>query len=237
MIKIAIVEDDKQQADLLSQYLNRYGKKNQYIFEITHFDRAESFLGNCNQNFDIVFMDIELPDGNGMDLVRQMRETDKTTLVIFVTNLAQCAIEGYKVRAFDFIVKPISYYNFKLSFSNALDALEINKDIEIWIKNKEGEVRLLASRIIYIEVVEHSLTFHTIDGVYTATGSKSIRDVAEELIDASFSFCNRCYLINLKYVTQVQQLQVLVRGEWLQISRRKRADFLKELNDYLAGGN
>lgn len=237
MIKIAIVEDDKQQADLLSQYLNRYGKKNQYIFEITYFDRAESFLGNCNQNFDIVFMDIELPDGNGMDLVRQMRETDKTTLVIFVTNLAQCAIEGYKVRAFDFIVKPISYYNFKLSFSNALDALEINKDIEIWIKNKEGEVRLLASRIIYIEVVEHSLTFHTIDGVYTATGSKSIRDVADELIDASFSFCNRCYLINLKYVTQVQQLQVLVRGEWLQISRRKRADFLKELNDYLAGGN
>ena len=111
-------------------------------------------MGNCNQNFDIVFMDIELPDGNGMDLVRQMRETDKTTLVIFVTNLAQCAIEGYKVRAFDFIVKPISYYNFKLSFSNALDALEINKDIEIWIKNKEGEVRLLASRIIYIEVVD-----------------------------------------------------------------------------------
>lgn len=236
MIKIAIVEDDKNQADLLTQYLYRYGEENQYAYDITCFDTAEKFLTNIDQVFEIVFMDIELPDGNGMELARKIREKDKKVLVIFVTNLAQCAIEGYKVRAFDFIVKPISYYNFMLSFSNALEALEINKDIEIWIRNKDGEVCLQATRIMYVEVIEHSLTFHTMDGIYTATGSKSIREVADELIDAPFSFCNRCYLVNLKYVTQVQQMQVLVGEEWLQISRRKRADFLKDLNDYLAGG-
>ena len=235
MIKIAIVEDDKEQADLLTQYLNKYGKERQCEFGITHFDRAEKFLENCNGNFDIVFMDIELPDGNGMDVVRKMRETDKTTLVIFVTNLAQYAVKGYEVRAFDFIVKPIAYYNFTLKFSSALDSLETKKEIEIWIKTREGRIKLSASRIVYVEVVKHYLTYHTKDGNFTALGS--IGNAADELKGSSFSFCNRCYLVNLKYVTQVTQTQTLVNGEWLQISRPKRADFLKDLNDYLAGGN
>ncbi len=235
MIKIAIVEDDKAQADLLSQYLDSYGNENKCDFEITHFDRAEKFLENCNGNFEIVFMDIELPDGNGMDVVRKMRETDKTTLVIFVTNLAQYAVKGYEVRAFDFIVKPIAYYNFTLKFSSALDSLETKKEIEIWIKTREGRIKLSASRIVYVEVVKHYLTYHTKDGNFTALGS--IGNAADELKGSSFSFCNRCYLVNLKYVTQVTQTQTLVNGEWLQISRPKRADFLKDLNDYLAGGN
>ena len=234
MIKISIVEDDKKQAELLSQYVNRYGEENEYMFDITHFDNAQSFLAS-DQNFDIVFMDIELPDGNGMDVIRKVRETDKKIVVIFVTNLAQYAVEGYKVRAFDFIVKPISYYNFSLNFPNVLECLEINKDIELWIKAKGEEIRLLASRITYIEVMKHDLIFHTKDGTFMTSGS--ISNVADMLEDAPFFFCNRCYLVNLKYVTQVNQAQVLVDGEWLQISRRKRTEFLKNLNDYLAGGN
>ena len=88
-----------------------------------------------------------------------------------MTNLAQYAVKGYEVRAFDFVVKPVSYYNFMLKFSAALDNLELNKDTEIWIKSKEGRVRLMASRIIYVEVLKHYLTYHTKDGDFTALGS------------------------------------------------------------------
>lgn len=116
-------------------------------------------------------MDIELPDGNGMEIARRLRKTNKRTLIIFVTNLAQYAVKGYEVRAFDFVVKPVSYYNFMLKFSAALDNLELNKDTEIWIKSKEGRVRLPASRIIYVEVLKHYLTYHTKDGDSTALGS------------------------------------------------------------------
>ncbi len=88
-----------------------------------------------------------------------------------MTNLAQYAVKGYEVRAFDFVVKPVSYYNFMLKFSAAPDNPELNKDTEIWIKSKEGRVRLLASRIIYVEVLKHYLTYHTKDGDFTALGS------------------------------------------------------------------
>ena len=235
MYKVAIVEDDKEQADLLMEYLQRYGKENDCSFEISYFDKTVPFLEQFDKKYDIVFLDIELPDGNGMEVAMQMREKDKSTLIIFVTNLAQYAVKGYKVRAFDFIVKPISYYNFALNFPNALECLERSKDVEIWIKNGNGQRRLLASQIVYVEVMAHYLTYHTTEGKFTVLGS--IGNVAKELQGASFSFCNRCYLVNLKYVTQVTSSQVLVNGESLQISRRKYADFLKDLNDYLGGGN
>lgn len=236
MIRIAIVEDEREQSELLSSYLERYAREHTCRLNVVCYGTAAEFLAAAAGNaFDVVFMDIELPDGNGMEAVRKMRETDKRTLVIFVTNLAQYAVKGYEVRAFDFIVKPIAYYNFILKFSAALDSLELNRDIEIWIKSKEGRVRLYASHIVYVEVQKHYLTYHTKEGDYTALGS--IGSAAEQLKGSTFAFCNRCYLVNLKYVSQVTQTEVMADGKWLVISRHKRADFLKELNDFLAGGN
>ena len=192
MVKIAIVEDEKKQADLLTRYLNRYGGEHDCLFDVTVFENATSFLQSVTDEFNVVFMDIELPDGNGMEVARKMRKTNKTTLIIFVTNLAQYAVKGYEVRAFDFIVKPISYYNFALKFAAALDALEVSKDVEVWIKTKDGLMKLKASRIIYVEVIKHYLTYHTKDGVFTSLGS--ITSAADQLKNSCFSFCNRCYL-------------------------------------------
>ena len=235
MYKIAIVEDEKKQADLLTRYLMRYGEEHDCSFDVTHYDRAKEFLNDCNNNYYIVFMDIELPDGNGMDVAKEMRLVNKTTMIIFVTNLAQYAVKGYQVRAFDFIVKPISYYNFSLNFPSALECIQSNKEVDVWIKTKESKICLAASRIIYIEIMEHNLTYHTKDGKFTTIDS--IGNVADKLRGAAFAFCNRCYLVNLKYVTKVTQTQVTVNGIALQISRRKRTEFLKDLNDFLAGGN
>ena len=234
-VKIAIVEDDDEQADLLSQYIERYSKESEVDYAVVRFDRSEPFLSHKERDFDVVFMDIELPDGNGMEVVRKMRETDKNTLVIFVTNLAQYAVKGYEVRAFDFVVKPLSYYNFSLKFMSALENIETNRDIEIWVKNKDVRLRLLAAQITYIEIFQHNLTYHTNDGrQYSVTGT--ISDAANKLKNSSFSFCNRCYLVNLRYVTQVTQTIAVVDGKELQISRNKRAQFVKDLNDYLAAG-
>lgn len=228
---IAIVEDEKNASALLSSYLDKFASETGYAFSVTSFYDAKSFL-SASDDFDIVFMDIELPDGNGMEVVRTMRERGCASLVIFVTNLAQYAVKGYEVRAFDFVVKPIAYHNFALKVKSALDCLEMNKDIDIWITNKDGRIKLSASKITYVEVMKHYVTYHTTDGDYAALGS--ISAVAKELESASFAFCNRCYLVNLKYVTRIHQMSVSVDGHELQISRQKKVAFLKELNDYLA---
>ena len=231
MIKIAIVEDDKNASDRLVLYLERFSTETGYTFAIDKYFDAKSFL-DAHIDVDIVFMDIELPDGNGMDIVRTLRTVNKTVLVIFVTNLAQYAVKGYEVRAFDFVVKPIAYHNFALKIQSALDSIKTNKSVDIWITNKDGRVKLNSTDITYVEVMKHYVTYHTLTDSYVALGS--ISEVASALRNAPFAFCNRCYLVNLKYVTQIKQMFVVVGGETLQISRQKRVAFLKELNDYLA---
>lgn len=232
---VAIVEDDINASKLLAEYLEKFSVEHGCKFNTTFFYNSKDYIDKCCMGFDIVFMDIELPDGNGMETVRAIRDKDVNSLVIFVTNLAKYAVQGYEVKAFDFIVKPVQYPNFELKLLSALECLDKSNDKEFWINIKEGRVLLKSANITYVEVIKHYVTFHTLNGNYIMLGS--ISSVAEMLNDCrSFALCNRCYLVNLKYVSQIKQMCVMVNGEELQISRQKRTNFLKAVNDYFGGG-
>ena len=149
--------------------------------------------------------------------------------------MAQYAVKGYEVRAFDFIVKPVSRYNFAFKLKEALETFRRRTDVAVWISNKDGKMRLSASKIKYIEVYKHVLVYHTVDGDFTSSGS--LCALEEQLRSAFFASCNRRYLVTLRYVTSVRQLSVTVDGEELQISHLKRAAFMRALNAFLSGGD
>lgn len=233
--RVIIVEDEKDASDLLDGYLNRYGGENNVCFDVRRFYDVASFLCNYHNDADLIFMDIELPDGDGMEAVTKLREHDKEVTVVFVTNMSQYAVKGYEVRAFDFIVKPVSYSNFLLKLAGAIDCIKQKIGKDIWISNKEGKMCVRTSRIKYIEIVQHMLIFHTLDGEYKQSGTLS--SVQDALVGEPFSLCNRCYLVNLRFVTAVKQFDVFLGDEKLQISRLKRNSFMSDLNNYLAGGD
>ena len=235
MIRIAIVEDEKNSSDLLVNYLEKYSNDKNIRFDVKTFFSCNQILNNYNNNFDIIFMDIELPDGNGLETIRKIREVDKNVIVVFVTNMAQYAVKGYEVRAFDFIVKPVTSYNFYIKLDNILNLFEQKKDDEIWISNKDGKMKLNISSIYYIEVIQHMCIYHTKNGNFKATGS--LNNIEKTLSKYNFSLCNRCYLVNLRYVTSVKKGFVLINNEELIISRAKQASFMKDLNDFLAEGD
>lgn len=232
-VRIAILEDEQEAAELLESYIAQFydGKD---VPVVAKFESAVNFLEKFRNNYDILFLDIELPDGDGMEVARKVRKTDKNIVIIFVTNMAQFAIKGYEVQAFDYFVKPVTYKNFCIKFAEALDLFTARREVPIWISNKEGKRRLLASRIKYIESYQHMLVYHTLDGDYRATGS--LAALEEQLAEGTFAMCNRCYLVNLRFVTLVRQFDCTVGGDVLQISHGKRGAFLRALTDYLAGG-
>ena len=121
MIRIALVEDEENNVKEINSYLKRYSKEYNVEIQISNFGYANLFLSQYNNNFDIVLMDIGLSDIDGMTAIRKLREIDNNVLVIFVTNLAQYAVNGYEVDAFDFLVKPVSYYNLVLKINRALE--------------------------------------------------------------------------------------------------------------------
>lgn len=233
-VRAIIVEDEKDAADLLDGFLKRYGREKDVEFDVCRYGDASTFLCNYRNNADLIFMDIELPDGDGMSAVAKIRERDAEVTVIFVTNMSQYAVKGYEVRAFDFIVKPVTYHNFSVKLTSALGCIRQRLGKDIWISNKEGKMCIRSSRIKYIEVVQHVLVFHTLDGDYTQSGALS--NIQDALAGEPFSLCNRCYLVNLRFVTAVKQFDVYLGEQKLQISRLKRNGFMRDLNDFLAGG-
>jgi len=231
---IAIVEDDQTEAAKLRQYFDQYTAERGTIFKISHFESAEQFLGKYEPVYDIVLLDIMLPKMNGMEAAVKLRELDETTTIIFVTNMAQFAVRGYEVDAFDFVVKPVSYSNFSLKLQRALNKLSSRRETEVIVSTSEGMFRIASSQIRYIEISGHRLVYHTTSGTIGSYGT--LKEVEAILSDKVFVRCNSSYLVNLNYVRAIRGHTVLVGSDELPISRPKKKPFVQAVNDFLGGG-
>ncbi len=231
---VAIVEDSPAEAELLRSYFARFTKEHGVEFTLTCFASGEEFLNKYRPAYDLVLMDIGLPGHNGMETAAALRERDRSVTLIFVTNMAQFAVKGYEVDAFDFVVKPVGYSNFALKLQRALNKLDTRRDSEVLVTLSDSMVRLSASQIKYIEISGHRMVYHTTDGELYAYGN--LKEVEASLGGGMFARCNNCYLVNLNYVRAVQGHTVTVGTDELQISRPRRKAFIQALNDYLGGG-
>lgn len=236
MINIAIVEDNELDVKVFLNTLARYEYEHGEKFNITKYKNAIDFLSGNKCKFDIVFMDIEMPIMNGIEASEKLREPDKTTMLIFVTNLTQYAIKGYEVNAFDYIVKPINYYNFSLKLQRAIDIILNNeRDKVINIAKASGYVRLKIRDIVYIEVTGHRVVYHLSDSEIEAYGT--LKNISKDLEGENFMRCNNFCLINPLYITKVKGYTVTVNGQDIPISRTKKKAFMEELSLYIAKGS
>lgn len=240
MIEIAVLEDDEVDYDTFLSCLNQYQKLNNMEGEtnITHFKDAESFLNNfkCDM-FDLVFMDIHLGKMDGLTCSHKLREIDSNVVIIFLTNLAQYAIQGYEVDALDFMVKPLTYYVFEMKFKRALTKLKKSKDVSLQFTIDYEQRYIKISHIKYIEIVGHKMIIHTTDGDFNSYGSlKNIEDnLAKQGIDC-FARCNSYLLVNFNFIKGLYGFEVDVDGTRLDISHPKKAKFIKDYNTYLGKG-
>ncbi len=231
MIRIATVEDDGRDREALITHLHRYEKENSLKFSITEFQDGEDIITNYAAEYDLILMDIEMTFLNGMKTAEKIRELDTDVVIIFITNAPQYAIQGYKVNALDYMLKPISYFSFSETMNRALRKVKIREKEYIAISMKGGKMKLDVSKICYVEVQDHLLFYHTTDGSFSTKGT--MRDVDGQLDPKRFFRCNRCYLVNLEYVENYQGSDISVNGTVIQVSRSRRKPFLDVLNEYL----
>jgi DNA-binding LytR/AlgR family response regulator len=233
MKNIAIVEDEDNAAQLLSAYIQKYCAETGQQFNVTRFSNAADFLADYQSVYAVVFMDIQMPKMNGMDGATELRKIDKTVSIVFITNLMQYAQRGYEVDAVSFLVKPVSYFDFSLKFKKALDIYVMNEERSVTVTLPSGLCRISTDKLMYVEIINHRLYYHLIDDVLERTGVLST--VEQELLAYGFLRCNKCYLINPKFVVRVKGVDVVVGNRTLQISRPRRNAFLAELADWYAG--
>lgn len=231
---VAVVEDDAAYAALIGDYFARYQAGHEEKFEIKTYRDGLDFLQSYLPGTDIVMMDIDMPHINGMDAARRLRAADKLVSIIFVTNLARFAVEGYEVDACGFLVKPVSYPSFCMQLERTLRRIGMREEGDVVIKSKGAIYKIAVNSVYYIEVSGMELMFHTAEGVIRARGS--LNRYEKQLAPYNFAAANSCYLVNLRHVDHIKKDMVSVNGEELKISRGKKKSFTDALTDYLGSG-
>lgn len=229
MVNIAVVEDNEREREILTEYLKRFSPQ----FAIEVFSSAVIFLTDYTPKYDIVFMDIDMPCLDGMSAAAKMRKLDDRTCLIFVTNLAKYAIKGYEVQAFDFMVKPLTYANFAMKLTRALNHLQAKTEREILVKSGVNTARIAVGNIQYVEIRAHKITYHLVDRDVISYGT--LKDAETLIGDRLFVRCNTCFLVNLRFVDAINDNCAVIGEERLLISYPRRVEFKKALTDYLCG--
>ena len=233
MYHIAIVEDEAEFRNQLTEYLEQYQKEHQVEFKITVFTDGAEILQDYQAVYDIVLLDIEMPKVNGMDAAKQIRAQDENVVLMFITNMASYAIHGYEVGALDFVMKPITYYTFSMKLTRALKRAKQQEQKALLLPVADGVKKLELNEIFFVEGQSRMLYYHTADGDYVVKGT--MQSAESSLAQYPFAKCNHWYLVNLMHVKEVRKNTVVVGPFELEMSRRNKTAFLKALTEYMGG--
>lgn len=233
MLRIAVVEDNPDQANQLVQYLERYGTEHHEDIHSAVFRDGLDIVEEYQPVWDIILLDIEMPLLDGMSAAERIRALDPSVILIFITNMAQYAIKGYEVDAMDFVLKPINYYAFTMKLQKACRVLAQRSTASLMVHTESGTRKLLVSSIRYIEVADHRLIYHSTQGDFEMFGS--LKEL-ESTLGKDFARCNHCYLVHLKYVDGIQADDVILGQDVLKISRTKKKEFVQRVSDYYRFG-
>lgn len=231
MYKISIIEDDNTALQAILLELDEYMSNNNLEYKVTSFTNAENFLSTYNSDTDIVFMDIELPGINGMEASKLLRKKDKKVILVFVTNMASFAIDGYQVDALDFIVKPLKKATFIMKMNRIIEKANLKKDDFLSVSYNREIILINISLLMYVEVTDHYIYFHLIDKDYKIRGSLS--HFENQLKQKFFLRCNNYTLVNPLYIKSVNQDNVIIEKGRIPISRQRKKAFLEGLSNYL----
>ena len=211
-IRIGVVEDDPASCQLVLDYLNRYQQENGEQFTVSVFDDGARIVEKYTPVYDILLLDIEMSEMDGMAAARRIRERDDKVVIVFITAAPQYAISGYKVRALSYLLKPLPWFAFSQELKKSIDMVRRNGDDSMLIE-----------------------TGNTLEGKLSINGT--LKDMEAKLADHHFFRSNSCYLVNLKHVTGVaDQDCIMSNGEQLRVSRPRKKAFMAALTDYMGGG-
>lgn len=232
MIKFAICDDEpvmeQKIKNQLSEYMNGVHITS---YCVDSFSAGRSLL-ESGSDFDVIFLDIQMEQPNGLETAKILRQHKNHSLLIFVTVLKECVFDAFEVEAFDYLVKPLDSGHFKRTMDRIIKSLQQREAKSIVIQRGTSCIVILLAEIVYCEVQGRKIYIHQSNGKITDYYDKL--DDLEQRIDERFFRCHRSYLVNLEYVRGCNAGQVMLsQGDKIPVSRLRERDLTRALLRYM----
>lgn len=220
-MRIAIVDDIKEERTLLHGWLCSQLSRRNLPADIVEFESGEEFLLAAKERpFTVLFLDIYMGGANGIEIAKELRKTDADCLLIFTTTSTDHAVEGFKVRALHYLVKPYSEKEISDLIDEILSRIPSSGKY-IDIKVNGSNIRVPFRSIVYAEHFSHMIHVHT-----SKTGELVTRQAFEAFnallkMDPRFYQCNRGIVINLEHAVDFDgTVFVMDNGNQIPVSQK-----------------
>jgi DNA-binding LytR/AlgR family response regulator len=232
MLKIAICDDESASRAVIHGFLLQMLAKSIEYVDIYTYSSGSELLDNYPKGLDVLLLDIMMENENGIEIAKKIRKFDTKVQIVFITNLPQFAIECYKVHAFGYLLKPLTYSAFRIQMSELLKHLSIQGNKGLVIKNGTLHRPIQYRDILYVETYKKKLLIHTKSDqlIYEAT----ISQMEEQLAAYGFIRCHHSYLVNMSYIKGISKNDILLKNEeQIPVSRAKKNECLQALTLFL----
>lgn len=204
-LNCAIVDDEPLALNLLESYVN----KTPFLHLAGKYSSAVQAMKELpGKQVDLLFLDIQMPELNGLEFSRMV---DQHTRIIFTTAFGQYAIDGYKVNALDYLLKPISYVDFLQAANKAVQWFELlqrpKEEIDsIFVKSEYKLVQIELKNILYVEGLKDYIKIYE-EGESKPILSLMSMKAMEELLPPS-----RFMRVHRSYIVQKDKIRIIDRG-------------------------
>jgi DNA-binding LytR/AlgR family response regulator len=207
-----IIEDDKLSSRIIEEFVNKTDELN----HVHSFSNAVDAINALKKddNVQIIFLDIELPDMSGMELLDSLELNPQ---VIVISSKEKYAVDAFDHEVTDYLVKPITYSRFIKAIERARKRMQMRNGVdsigkeEIFIKKNSTLVKLRYDQILWVEALENYVIFNTFDDKYTI--HFTMKAIEQKLPHAKFTRVHRSYIVNTGCIEVIEDNSVLIKTQ------------------------
>lgn len=227
MLSIAVCDDEIIECCNMEKRIKKIIEEMKIPCIIRQF-RSGGELLQALESFDIVFLDIMMPEMDGMKTAQLFRKKASDKILIFVSSSREYVFEAYDVEAFQYLLKPVEDRKLKNVLQKAVLKTERRSQEFIIVSSQRQKKKLFLDDIYYFEIKGRIVDAHGPEGIFTYY--EQMGELENKLQDKGFFRCHKSYLVNLKYVDGYnRQEAVLENGERIVIAKRRYEDFCQEV--------
>lgn len=233
--RIAVCDDDPQIARQLARYLDQLRQESGDELDVIYFSSAEELLQFLPADTQVLLLDISMGGMTGMEAARQLRARGLDALqILFITSMAEYALEGYGVHAFAFLTKPVQYAAFRRSLLEVFQRLDKARAATFLLNTGATSHVIRLDELLYAEVYQHETSF--VFAQSRQTGKIAIAALEQQIARYGFFRCHKSYLVNLKQILRIEPAAVVLsNGDAVPLSRHRRRELMEAWTRCMGG--